>query len=268
MQQQQQSFDGISSLDHVGLATSAGTQGKQQQKLAVTVAQDKNEEPPILLRHDCPHLLSVLDKADVVLQVLDARDPASFMSVDLGSLVAKRPGLRRMLVLNKIGESGVLFFFRCSLNNKTFCMMGKDTCPRESVAASITHLRTFYRRPVFLFRSASLFLPAADQVVFKPKSDVHYRPDDALGRDAIVECLNMWEAQKVGTDPLVVAVVGVVNVRLSALLRILYIYSDLMDSRARALSSIVSCARMFWDCTSFRPRHPRLVRRRRRSPSK
>jgi nuclear GTP-binding protein len=61
------------------------------------------EDIPILINHDLPNLRSVLDQADVILQVLDARDPLAFRSSHLEELAAAKPGRRTLLVLNKIG---------------------------------------------------------------------------------------------------------------------------------------------------------------------
>lgn len=65
---------------------------------------EEEEEVPILLNRDLPTLKSVLDIADVVIEVLDARDPLSFRSSHLEELIAAKPGKRILLLLNKIGE--------------------------------------------------------------------------------------------------------------------------------------------------------------------
>jgi nuclear GTP-binding protein len=58
---------------------------------------------PLLLNPDLPHLAAVLDKADVVIEVLDARDPLSYRSRALEARVASKEGQKLLLVLNKIG---------------------------------------------------------------------------------------------------------------------------------------------------------------------
>lgn len=60
---------------------------------------------PLLLNPDLPHLAAVLDKADVVIEVLDARDPLSHRSNALEARVASKEGQKLLLVLNKIGCS-------------------------------------------------------------------------------------------------------------------------------------------------------------------
>jgi nuclear GTP-binding protein len=58
---------------------------------------------PLLLNPELPHLAAVLDRADVVIEVLDARDPLSYRSHALEARVASKEGQKLLLVLNKIG---------------------------------------------------------------------------------------------------------------------------------------------------------------------
>lgn len=70
-----------------------------------TTVDEEEDEAPILMNHEL--LKAVLDKSDVLLQVLDARDPLAFRSSYLEKVVE---GKKVMLVLNKIGESRTKFF--------------------------------------------------------------------------------------------------------------------------------------------------------------
>lgn len=63
------------------------------------------EEIPILINHDLPHLQAVCEQSDVVIEVLDCKNPLAFRSSHLEELVSAMPGKRIMLVLNKIGAS-------------------------------------------------------------------------------------------------------------------------------------------------------------------
>lgn len=71
------------------------------------VVEDVEMEPqegvPILINQDLPNLQSVLDQADVILQVLDARDPLAFRSSHLEELTAAKLRRQMLFVLNKIG---------------------------------------------------------------------------------------------------------------------------------------------------------------------
>lgn len=69
---------------------------------AVDAEEEDEEEVPILINRDLPNLQSVLDKADVVIEVLDARDPLEFRSAHLESIVQKA-GKKLLFVLSKIG---------------------------------------------------------------------------------------------------------------------------------------------------------------------
>ena len=168
--------------------------------------EDDDDEAPLLVNHDLPNLRTVLDEADVVIEVLDARDPLAFRSSHLEELAA---GKQVLLILNKIGQSPIAFF-----DIDDFSMFESlDTCPRESVSAWATHLRTQY--PTALFRSATAFLPpspASSVQASKAKGKTKAIADDALGVDSILECLGEWAKSKTGDEPLTVAVLGVTNV--------------------------------------------------------
>ena len=64
---------------------------------------EAEEEVPVLVNRDLPTLQSVLEKADVVLEVVDARDPVAFRSEYIEQL-AKDAKKKVLLILNKIGE--------------------------------------------------------------------------------------------------------------------------------------------------------------------
>lgn len=72
------------------------------------VASD-DEDAPILLNPEYPHLRAIFEKSDVILHVLDARDPLSFRSSQIETLVAERSGQRFVFVLNKTGTCFLKF---------------------------------------------------------------------------------------------------------------------------------------------------------------
>ncbi|KAI0772525.1 hypothetical protein BD413DRAFT_45792 [Trametes elegans] len=141
------------------------------------------EDAPMLVNPDLPNLKAVLDAADVVLEVLDARDPLAARSAHVEE-VAREDGKRVLLVLNKV-----------------------DACPKEAVEAWAATLRKDY--PTVLFRSASACLPAPPVSV---KGKGKERPDDAWGLDAAFALLKTWADEKKDEKPLTVAIVGVTNV--------------------------------------------------------
>ncbi|OJT04433.1 Guanine nucleotide-binding protein-like 3 -like protein [Trametes pubescens] len=178
-------FDGVLSLN--ASAQSAPRKGRVVEPVVEDHAEAEEEETPILVNPDLPDLKSVLDAADVVLEVLDARDPLAARSAHVEGL-ARESGKRVLLVLNKI-----------------------DVCPREAVEAWATTLRK--EHPTVLFRSASASLPAPAESV---KGKAKERVDDAWGLDATLAVLQQWANEKKGDSPLTVAVVGVTNVGKSA----------------------------------------------------
>jgi len=65
--------------------------------------EEEEEDAPLLINRDLPNLKAVLEKADCVIQVLDARDPLSFRSTQLEESLASMPEKRLLFVLTKIG---------------------------------------------------------------------------------------------------------------------------------------------------------------------
>ncbi|KAJ3892586.1 GTP-binding protein [Lentinula edodes] len=182
--------DGIASISAKRLTAKATSKPVPEAE-----ESEGEDEPPILINRDLPHLHAVLDEADVVIQVLDARDPLSFRSSYLEDLVHSKPGRKTVFVLNKI-----------------------DCVPHESLVAWISALRK--QQPTFPFRSASSFLPGNPlaQLNTKGKGRAKNPVDDALGGDAILECLGHWAAEKENGSSLTVAVVGVTNTGKSSLI--------------------------------------------------
>ncbi|KAF8164819.1 hypothetical protein B0H34DRAFT_779894 [Crassisporium funariophilum] len=186
--------------------------------------EEDEEEVPVLINRDLPNLKSVLDKADVVLEVLAAGDPLAFRSMHVEEL-AREAGKKVVLVVNKI-----------------------DTCPRESLASWAGHLRT--QHPTFLFRSSTSFLPEGPAILDpllkkgKGKSKQKAPTGDALGAESILECLSHWAKEKKGDEPLTVAVVGVVNVGKSSLINsllrraVLPIYTLATSSRGPSTTNL------------------------------
>ena len=107
-------FDGVVTLGSPTKSSSKSREGGISVPLAsgtsvlalTTGANIDGAPPPPLLNPDLPHLAAVLDKADVVIEVLDARDPLAYRSSALEARVASKGGQQQqklLLVLNKIG---------------------------------------------------------------------------------------------------------------------------------------------------------------------
>lgn len=91
-------FDGIGGISGKATAREKG-KGKP---IAADIEMEDVEAVPILINRDLPTLQSVLDAADVVVQILDARDPLAYRSEHLEEILAKA-GKKTLLILNKIG---------------------------------------------------------------------------------------------------------------------------------------------------------------------
>ncbi|KAF8875335.1 hypothetical protein CPB84DRAFT_1796594 [Gymnopilus junonius] len=159
---------------------------------------EEEEEVPVLINRDFPNLVAALKRADVVIEVLDARDPLAFRSQALEEVV-EGTGKKVLFVLNKI-----------------------DSSPREAVASWSEHLRS--QRPTFIFRSATSFLPETPSnqpqtQVKKGKGKAKVPTDDAVGAESLLACLaHLAREKKNREQSLAVAVVGVTNVGKSSLI--------------------------------------------------
>ena len=83
-------------------ADSDGTSSPPPGNSSSSTAQMK-DEAPLLLNPDLPDLKAVLEKADVILHVLDARDPASYRIPHVEDLTSAKEKTKLVFVLNKIG---------------------------------------------------------------------------------------------------------------------------------------------------------------------
>ena len=78
--------------------------GSSKGKKVVQDEQDVDaEDAPVLINPDWPNLDAVLAAADVVVEVLDARDPTSCRLQHVEEVVKEKKGQKLLFVLNKIG---------------------------------------------------------------------------------------------------------------------------------------------------------------------
>lgn len=71
------------------------------------VEDEPQHDVHVLIHRDLPTLRAVLDESDMVIEILDARDPLPFRSLHIEELIASKPGRRTLLLLNKIGKFSV-----------------------------------------------------------------------------------------------------------------------------------------------------------------
>jgi nuclear GTP-binding protein len=107
-------FDGVATLGGpTGTKKSSSKSAEGAPAAAGSAPAPAKDGAPPLLNPDLPHLAAVLDKADVVIEVLDARDPLVHRSSALEAHVASK-SQKLLLVLNKIGAR--------ALNSSALCM--------------------------------------------------------------------------------------------------------------------------------------------------
>lgn len=194
-----------------------------------TEPQTKHEAP-LLLNPDLPNLKAVLEKADVVLLVLDARDPASYRLPHVEELVSANEKAKLVFIINKIGA------YPCRIPTQLLKLIMSDLVPRESLVAWATHLRTQYT--TFLFRSATSFIPKTPLNDPKLKGKAKETADDATGAEALLEYLGQ-RAAVTQSENLQVAIVGLTNVRSHSLhLHCQFLLKHPTDSPANPLSLI------------------------------
>ena len=89
--------------DTHAVAEPSTTPGTTRTLGTIKPAPSDDEDAPILLNPEYPHLRAIFEKSDVILHVLDARDPQSFRSSQIENLVSKKSEQRLVFVLNKAG---------------------------------------------------------------------------------------------------------------------------------------------------------------------
>jgi nuclear GTP-binding protein len=150
------------------------------------------EDPPPLVDAELPTIQSALDKADAVIQVLDARDPQSFRSAFLENLITETNGKDKLLfVLNKV-----------------------DLIPRESSTAWLRHLRSSI--PAKLRGSIKACLLKSSVKSADDLSEGMQSKAVPWGRSRLLQILEEWAAEKLKKggerEGFTVTVMGLPNV--------------------------------------------------------
>nr|ODN87193.1 nuclear GTP-binding protein [Cryptococcus depauperatus CBS 7841] len=158
------------------------------------VAENDDSEVPQLIDTALPTLQEALDRADVVCEVVDARDILGGRSHYIEGLVKEADG-KIVLIVNKV-----------------------DLVPREALQQWISHLDI----PTFLFKSA---LPALPPIPSSSKSPGHtffIEPSTILGRDELFSAAKKWSAEKKksqkGDEPLILSLMGLPSVGKTSIL--------------------------------------------------
>lgn len=95
-------FDGITSIGTISKPDADAGKYSAKGKGKGPALEDE-EDVPILINSEYQDMKTVLDKADVVLHVLDARDPLAYVSTHIQEYVKTSGKGKTFLVMNKIG---------------------------------------------------------------------------------------------------------------------------------------------------------------------
>lgn len=148
---------------------------------------------PELIDTALPTLQEALDRADVICEVVDARDVLGGRSGYIERLVKEAKG-RIILIINKI-----------------------DLVPREVLQSWVSQLDI----PTFLFKSA-LPLPPTPSSSRDPGPSFFIEPSVVLGREQLIAAAKNWSAEKKKSrkndEPLVLALMGLPSVGKTSIL--------------------------------------------------
>ncbi|KAL4075642.1 P-loop containing nucleoside triphosphate hydrolase protein [Scleroderma citrinum] len=204
-------FDGITSLKNQLIILPQA----QQRKTTIDAENNVQKVPAVPVCPGPSTLRGVLDKADVLVCVVDARDPEAGIGAALMK-EAQEKGKSIIVVVNKA-----------------------DTIPRESLVEWLAHLRRTY--VTIPFRVSSAFMPTASPYNPSAKgAKAVCLVNDALGAKALWSLLESFANRKEG-DELVVAVTGVTNSGKSSMINTLFgaetlpIYNPLSSAEAAKL---------------------------------
>lgn len=187
---------------------------------------DKTKEQ--LRRHYLRTLHKVIDQSDIVILVLDARDPEGCRSRLVEEEVRRREseGKKLVFVLNKIGPSRY-FLHVCS----TF-ICPTDLIPHANAQQWLKHLR--HSTPTLPFRS--------------PSSAQHQRTN--ISSSTAPALIKLLKAYKPSAGSVTVGVVGYPNVGKSSLI------NCLKRSKARRNSSFITSLSQLFARSALLPLNP------------
>ncbi|KAG1700740.1 hypothetical protein DVH05_011600 [Phytophthora capsici] len=203
----------VSGLSLAELAGRAAQSSQQFEQNQIQQEQDQTQDELVIndasRRAYMKELRKVVDKADVVLEVLDARDPMGCRTLDMEDAIGNRHGKKLVLVLNKV-----------------------DLVPPHVLQPWLKYLRGFY--PTVAFKAStqnqSKHLSAnfgkADKAAGEAVSG-----SKAVGTDALMQLLKNYCRSHGVKTAITVGVIGYPNVGKSSVI------NSLKRSKAASVSS-------------------------------
>lgn len=201
---------GLSLVELAGRAAQSSQQYEQNQSLQQeNPAQDELVINDASRRAYMKELRKVVDKADVILEVLDARDPMGCRTLDMEDAIGNRHGKKLVLVLNKV-----------------------DLVPPHVLQPWLKYLRGFY--PTVAFKAStqnqtkhlSANFGRADKAAGEAVSG-----SKAVGTDALMQLLKNYCRSHGVKTAITVGVIGYPNVGKSSVI------NSLKRSKAASVSS-------------------------------
>ncbi|KAF8341274.1 P-loop containing nucleoside triphosphate hydrolase protein [Cantharellus anzutake] len=160
--------------------------GDEYEERDISSTVEIEEPEPLLYDPSIPHLAAALEKADVWLYVMDARDPSVHRNLYIERLAIEKA--------KKI----------------IFLMNKADLCPREVLQKWLSYFRaTTPSIPVIPFRVSSSYLPIHVPHASAPKG-IRLGQTDAIGIKELLDRLNTQTAAT-SSGPVTVAVIGLSN---------------------------------------------------------
>ncbi|ETM03066.1 hypothetical protein L917_00645 [Phytophthora nicotianae] len=203
----------VSGLSLAELAGRAAQSSQQFEQNQIQQAQSQTQDELVIndasRRAYMKELRKVVDKADVILEVLDARDPMGCRTLDMEDAIGNRHGKKLVLVLNKV-----------------------DLVPPHVLQPWLKYLRGFY--PTVAFKAStqnqSKHLSAnfgrADKAAGEAVSG-----SKAVGTDALMQLLKNYCRSHGVKTAITVGVIGYPNVGKSSVI------NSLKRSKAASVSS-------------------------------
>ncbi|KAG7400903.1 Guanine nucleotide-binding protein-like 3 [Phytophthora boehmeriae] len=205
---------GLSSLSLAELAGRAAQSSQQFEQNQLQQLQQQKPQDELVIndasrRAYMKELRKVVDKADVVLEVLDARDPMGCRTLDMEDAIGNRHGKKLVLVLNKV-----------------------DLVPPHILQPWLKYLRGFY--PTVAFKAStqsqtknlSANFGRADKAAGEAVSG-----SKAVGTDALMQLLKNYCRSHGVKTAITVGVIGYPNVGKSSVI------NSLKRSKAASVSS-------------------------------